>query len=252
MAPSFLVPILPLLALLGVGIHARWRRGGLMQSPRRLLALAGVALVLGVGLAVGAYARHEVLTSVGAVLGLFILGSSFLDPLQRLRRRQNLPAALIGMTVAHAGLGLFVLGVTFVESATIERDVALVPGQSAEIGAYTFRYEGGEPLQGPNYEGVRGRVVVTRAGRDVAVLAPEKRRYFVQGSVMTEAGIAAGWNRDLFVAMGEDVGASAWSLRMQYRPLIRFIWFGALLMAFGGVIAILDRRLRAAPTAATP
>ena len=248
--PSFLVPILPLLALLGVGIHARWRRGGLMQSPRRLLALAGVALVLGVGLAVGAYARHEVLTSVGAVLGLFILGSSFLDPLQRLRRRQNLPAALIGMTVAHAGLGLFVLGVTFVESATIERDVALVPGQSAEIGAYTFRYEGGEPLQGPNYEGVRGRVVVTRAGRDVAVLAPEKRRYFVQGSVMTEAGIAAGWNRDLFVAMGEDVGASAWSLRMQYRPLIRFIWFGALLMAFGGVIAILDRRLRAAPTAA--
>ena len=250
--PSFLVPILPLLALLGVGIHARWRRGGLMQSPRRLLALAGVALVLGVGLAVGAYARHEVLTSVGAVLGLFILGSSFLDPLQRLRRRQNLPAALIGMTVAHAGLGLFVLGVTFVESATIERDVALVPGQSAEIGAYTFRYEGGESLQGPNYEGVRGRVVVTRAGRDVAVLAPEKRRYFVQGSVMTEAGIAAGWNRDLFVAMGEDVGASAWSLRMQYRPLIRFIWFGALLMAFGGVIAILDRRLRAAPTAAAP
>ena len=250
--PSFLVPILPLLALLGVGIHARWRRGGLMQSPRRLLALAGVALVLGVGLAVGAYARHEVLTSVGAVLGLFILGSSFLDPLQRLRRRQNLPAALIGMTVAPAGLGLFVLGVTFVESATIERDVALVPGQSAEIGAYTFRYEGGEPLQGPNYEGVRGRVVVTRAGRDVAVLAPEKRRYFVQGSVMTEAGIAAGWNRDLFVAMGEDVGASAWSLRMQYRPLIRFIWFGALLMAFGGVIAILDRRLRAAPTAAAP
>jgi cytochrome c-type biogenesis protein CcmF len=250
--PSFLVPILPLLALLGVGIHARWRRGGLMQPPRRLLALAGVALVLGVGLAVGAYARHEVLTSVGAVLGLFILGSSFLDPLQRLRRRQNLPAALIGMTVAHAGLGLFVLGVTFVESATIERDVALVPGQSVEIGAYTFRYEGGEPLQGPNYEGVRGRVVVTRAGRDVAVLAPEKRRYFVQGSVMTEAGIAAGWNRDLFVAMGEDVGASAWSLRMQYRPLIRFIWFGALLMAFGGVIAILDRRLRAAPTVAAP
>ncbi|MCC7462418.1 MAG: heme lyase CcmF/NrfE family subunit, partial [Gammaproteobacteria bacterium] len=116
--PSFLVPMLPLLALLGVGIHARWRRGGLTQSPRRLLALAGVALLLGVGLAVGAYARHEVLTSVGAVLGLFILGSSLLDPLQRLRRRQNLPAALIGMTVAHAGLGLFVLGVTFVESAT--------------------------------------------------------------------------------------------------------------------------------------
>ncbi|MCC7461422.1 MAG: heme lyase CcmF/NrfE family subunit [Gammaproteobacteria bacterium] len=244
--PSFLVPILPLLALLGVGIHARWRRGGLLQPARRLALLGGVALLLAIAIAAGVYGRHAVLTSLGLVLGLFILLSSLLDPLARLRRRQGLPAATLGMTIAHLGLGLFVLGITVVESATIERDVALVRGQSAEVGGYVFRYQGDEPLQGPNYQGVRGRVLVTRAGREIADLAPEKRRYFVQGSEMTEAAIDAGWNRDLFAAMGEDVGAGAWSLRLQYRPLIRFIWFGALVMALGGVIAICDRRYRPA------
>ncbi len=249
--PSFLVPMLPLLALLGVGIHARWRRGGLAQPPHRLLLLAGVAVLLGVGLAAGVYGRHGLLTSLGATLGLFILASSLLDPIERLRHRRGLPAAALGMTIAHIGLGLFVLGVTFVESASIERDVALAGGQSAQVGAYSFRYEGSEPLHGPNYEGVRGRVVVTRGSREIAVLAPEKRRYFVQGSVMTEAAIAPGWNRDLFVAMGEDVGAGAWSLRLQYRPLIRFIWFGALLMALGGIIAVGDRRYRSVPATAS-
>jgi cytochrome c-type biogenesis protein CcmF len=248
--PSFLVPMLPLLALLGVGIHARWRRGGLQQPPSRLLLLAGVALVLGVAIAIGAYGNRGVLTIVGAVLGLFILLSSLIEPLTRLLRRQGLPAATLGMTLAHLGVGMFVLGVTFVESATIERDVALTRGQSAPIGDYSFRYEGSEPVQGPNYEGVRGRVIVTRGGREIAVLAPEKRRYVVQGSVMTEAAIEPGWNRDLFAALGEDVGAGAWSLRLQYRPLIRFIWFGALVMALGGVIATRDRRLRAAATEA--
>jgi cytochrome c-type biogenesis protein CcmF len=244
--PSFLVPMLPLLALLGVGIHARWRRGGFVEPPRRLLVLAGIALVLGVALAIGVYARHGVLASIGAVLGCFIILSSLLDPVDRLRRGLSLPPAIIGMTLAHVGVGLFVLGVTFVESATIERDAALASGQSATLGAYTFRYEGGQAIEGPNYDGFRGRVVVTRGGREVATLRPEKRRYYVQGSVMTEAAILPGWNRDLFAALGEDVGAGAWSLRLQYRPLIRFIWFGALVMALGGVIAMRDRRFRLA------
>jgi cytochrome c-type biogenesis protein CcmF len=187
-----------------------------------------------------------VLTAVGAVLGLFIIISSLIDPAARLRKGYRLSPAVIGMTLAHIGVGIFVLGVTFVESATVERDVALANGQSTTLGAYVFRYEGGGPIQGPNYDGYRGQVVVTRDGREVARLTPEKRRYYVQGSTMTEASIKVGWNRDLFAALGEDVGKGAWSLRLQYRPLIRFIWFGVLLMAAGGVVATRDRRFRLA------
>ncbi len=241
-SPSFMVPVLPLLALLGVGMHARWRRGGLGDARRPVLTIAALAVILGLAICLGAYASRSVLAWVGATLGCWLILSSLIDPVDRMRRKLSLPAAIVGMSMAHIGLGVFVLGVTLVETATVERDVALRAGQGVQLAGYTFTYEGGENIAGPNYNGYRGHVVVTRNGSTVAQLTPEKRNYWVQGSVMTEAGISASWTRDLFAALGEDVGAGAWSLRLQYRPLIRFIWFGALIMAIGGIVTLFDRR----------
>jgi cytochrome c-type biogenesis protein CcmF len=124
------------------------------------------------------------------------------------------------------------------------------PGAGVTLGSYEYTYTGGEAIDGPNYEGYRGHVTVSRDGRVVAQLAPEKRRYWVQNSVMTEAGIGAGWNRDVFAALGEDIGDGAWSVRLQYRPLIRFIWFGALVMALGGAVTLRDVRYRQVAAAA--
>ncbi|HMI36484.1 MAG TPA: cytochrome c-type biogenesis CcmF C-terminal domain-containing protein, partial [Steroidobacteraceae bacterium] len=138
----------------------------------------------------------------------------------------------------------FVLGITFVKSNTIELDVALARGASHQVGDYVFRYNGGETIEGPNFDGFRGHVTAFRNGKVVAELSPEKRHYFVQGSVMTEAAIAAKWNRDLLAALGEDVGNDSWSLRLQYRPMIRFIWLGAAIMALGGLTTLFDRRYR--------
>jgi cytochrome c-type biogenesis protein CcmF len=75
-------------------------------------------------------------------------------------------------------------------------------------------------------------------------MIPEKRVYRVQTSAMTEAGIDVGWTRDLFVALGEPLGDGSWSVRIQYKPMIRFIWLGALVMALGGLVAVSDRRYR--------
>jgi cytochrome c-type biogenesis protein CcmF len=243
--PSFLVPILPMLSLVALGMHAHWRRGGLGQARRPVLLALGVALILGLALSLGVYAHPLTLTPIGATLALWIILSALIDPIERLRRRQPLPASVAGMSIAHIGLGVFVLGITFVQSNTIERDIALKPGQTAQLGAYQFRYEGGQDIEGPNYEGFRAKVTITRAGVPVTVLYPEKRRYLVQGTVQTTAAIAAGVNRDLLAALGEDVGAGAWSLRLQYRPLIRLVWIGALIMAIGGVTAVIGRRARA-------
>ena len=242
--PSFLVPMLPLLALLSVGIHARWRRGALSEARRSLLLTLGLSLVLAIALAFGLYTHPLPLTPIGATLGFWIILSSLIDPLNRLRRRLRVPAAIAGMTLAHIGLGMFVVGITFVQSNTIERDVALKPGESVQLSHYRFRYDGVESIEGPNYEGVRGMVTVTRDGKPVTVLRPEKRRFWVQGSVQTTAAIAPGLSRDLLVALGDDVGAGAYSLRFQYRPLIRFIWLGALIMAIGGVTVVVGRRQR--------
>ncbi|MFI4896077.1 MAG: heme lyase CcmF/NrfE family subunit [Steroidobacterales bacterium] len=244
--PSFLVPMLPLLALLSLGIHARWRRGALSEARRSLLLTLGLSLVLAAALVFGVYAHPLSLTPIGATLGLWIILSSLVDPVNRLRRGLRVPAAIAGMAIAHIGLGMFVVGITFVQSNTLERDVALKPGQSVQLSRYRFRYDGVESIEGPNYEGVRGTVTVTRDGEPLTVMHPEKRRFWVQGSVQTTAAIAPGLSRDLLAALGDDVGDGAYSLRLQYRPLIRFIWLGALIMAIGGVTVVVGRRQRGA------
>ncbi|MGH8253010.1 MAG: heme lyase CcmF/NrfE family subunit, partial [Steroidobacteraceae bacterium] len=248
--PSFLVPMLPLVMLVSIGIHARWRRGALSDSSRRILGALVMALVFGLAVTYGVYGGGNLLTPVGAVVGGWIILSSLIDPLNRLRNRASLPASQVGMTIAHIGLGLFVLGITYVKSNTIETDVALGLGQSHQVGDYVFRYDGGESIEGANFDGFRGHVTASLNGRTVAVLSPEKRHYFVQGTVLTESAINAKWNRDLLVALGDDVGGGSWSLRLQYRPMIRFIWLGAAIMALGGITTLFDRRYRLAPEAA--
>jgi cytochrome c-type biogenesis protein CcmF len=242
--PSFMVPMLPAVMLVSIGIHAKWRRGRLSESLRKLLGGFTAALLVGLALTFGVYGARGILMTVGAVLGSWIILSSLIDPLLRLKARQGLPASILGMTIAHIGLGCFVLGITMVQSHSIETDVAMARGQSRMIGDYLFRYDGGEAIRGPNYDGFRGHVTVSHNGQVIQQLNPEKRHYLVTGSVMTEASIGAGWNRDLLAALGEDVGAGAWSLRLQYRPLIRFIWLGAAIMAIGGLTTLFDKRYR--------
>ena len=148
------------------------------------------------------------------------------------------------MLLAHAGVGVFVIGVTLVKSYEAERDVRLEPGQTAELGGYSFRFEGVREIAGPNYAAARGSVMVTRDGAAIARLAPEKRVYNVQRSTMTEAAIHAGIARDLYVSLGEAVGNGAWTVRIHVKPFVRWIWFGCLMMALGGVLAAGDRRYR--------
>jgi cytochrome c-type biogenesis protein CcmF len=134
--------------------------------------------------------------------------------------------------------------VTAVESYKVEKDLAMKPGDSTEVVGYRFTFDSLRNLAGPNYEAIEGTFTITRGDDTVAVLRPQKRIYRVQTSPMTEAGISVGWTRDLFVALGDDLGNNAWSVRVQYKPLIRYIWLGAWIMALGGLVATTDRRYR--------
>jgi len=250
----FPIVILPLVALVAIGIHASWKRGQLGAKRGRVLVGLGIALTAGLAIVFGAYGPGIPLTPVGVVLGLWIIVSSLFDPIDRLRRKLTLPRAIIGMTLAHIGLGVCIVAISTVESYTIERDVPIGVGETVALGRYAYRLENIKDVEGPNYDGVRGEVTVLRDGRPIATLHPEKRNYWVQGSVMTEAGIHSRWNMDLFAALGEDLGAGRWSLRAQIRPLINYVWLAAGLMALGGIFAASDRRYRvraAATEAAT-
>jgi cytochrome c-type biogenesis protein CcmF len=246
--PSFMLPVLPLLALLSVGMHAGWKRGNLARVRRPILGTLVLAVALSLAICFGAYDFDAVLMPVGVVLGLWIGLSSLVDPIDRLRRGLSLPAGIIGMTIAHLGLAMLTVGITVVQSASKEMDSAIAVGSSAKVGAYEFRFDGTKPVEGPNYSALEGQVTVRHGDKDVAVLRPQKRNYWVQQSAMTEASISARWDRDLFAAMGEDVGNGAWSLRLQVRPLIQLVWFGAIIMMLGGIVSGLDRRYRVPKT----
>ncbi len=247
--PTFMLSMLPLLALLSVGIHSNWKRGRLKDKQRTLLNTLVVAAVLACGIVYGIYSHGRLLTPIGATLALWIVLASLVDPIDRWRRGLSLSRAVIGMTIAHLGLALAVMALTTVQSFTTERDVALAPGGSTSAGGYEFRFEGVKPVEGPNYDGVGGTIVVTRNGAPITVLTPEKRQYWVQHQVITQTSIKMHRGNNLLVALGEDLGAGRWSVRIQIRPLVSFIWLAALIMAIGGATAASDRRYRTARVA---
>jgi cytochrome c-type biogenesis protein CcmF len=249
--PTFLLSMVPLVALLGIGIHSAWKRGRLGEKRRTLLVCLGISAVLALAVAFGAYGGGGALTVTGFVLGTWIIVTSLVDPIDRARRRLSLPRGVLGMTMAHLGLGLCVIAVTAVESFTAEKDAALAIGDSVTAGDYAFRLTDLRPIEGPNYDGVRARIEISREGELISTVHPEKRRYWVQGSVMTEAGIDTRRGSDLFAALGEDLGGGRWSVRAQVRPLVNYVWLGALIMALGAALAASDRRYRTARETAT-
>ena len=214
-----------------------------------------IALVAGVLVPLLFYGRVGLLLCVGTVGAFWIMAMSLIQPLRSWRREAGaagITRSALGMSVAHFGVGVFTLGVTIVSAFTIETDEVMQPGRSLSAGQYEFIMREVADVQGPNYIAREGVIDIRRGGEFVTQLRPQKRQYQVQKSWMTEAGIDPGWNRDLIISMGDPVGGDAWSVRVQYRPLVRFIWLGALIMAFGGLLAASDRRYRARARAAEP
>ena len=241
---AFLVPMLPLVLLMAIGMHASWKRAKFMSLKRVLAVLFAVAVLAAIAIPLLAYGSTGVLTIVGLTAAFWVGLSALFEPISRLRRRQSLSPAVLGMAIAHLGVALFVVGATTVRSFNVEKDLSLRPGQSVQVAGFDFFMESTRHVSGPNFEAEEAVVRISKNGRELSVQHPQKRIYRVQKNPMTEAGIDAGWNRDLFVAMGEPLGDGAWSLRLQYKPMVRFIWLGCLVMAFGGLIAVCDRRYR--------
>jgi cytochrome c-type biogenesis protein CcmF len=243
----FSLLMLPLVLLVPFGPLTRWQREQPSTPMRWLLPWAMLAL-LGGALAFGAWPAATWRTVAAVLAGLWLALGTLRFVYQRIVvSKQKLTAEMVGMVLAHFGLALFFFGVLVTESTSIERDVAAKPGQTFELRGYDFKFEGVETVPGPNYEAQRGRISVSRDGKPVADMKPEKRAYASGGQVMTEADIQGRLNRDIYVALGEPLGPDgSWALRLYVKPMIRFIWLGALLMALGGFAVVFDRRFRRA------
>ncbi|MEP7139367.1 MAG: heme lyase CcmF/NrfE family subunit [Caldimonas sp.] len=250
------VPLLtPLVFLMGVGPLARWKQTELPDLVHRLKWAAGSAVVATVIVAV-AKGGVGIVAATGLLMAFWILASVATDLVERLRpaggvrasvvhRARQIPRALVGMMIAHVGVAIFILGVTLVRTGEVERDVQMAVGDTTTIDDMVFTFKGTRDVQGPNYRAARGEIEVTRDGRVISTLTPEKRFYPATEATLTEASIDAGLTRDLYVSLGEPVKGGAWIVRVYVKPFVDWIWGGCLVMALGGLLAATDRRYRA-------
>ena len=241
-----------LLIAMGMGSNIRWKK-----DTRPLLGvglvIAASSLVLA---AIIAYFAHpSSMLNIGVTLAvsfwvLFWMVVDFRD------KTKNAPSLLTGLRqlrlsywgqqTAHIGVLIAVIGVAFTSSLSIERDVAMALGETVNVQGYDFTLAEFKEIKASNFDATQAKVDVSKNGREVATLYPEKRTYIISTMPTTEAAINASLMRDLYVALGEPIadGSNQWAVRIYVKPLIRWIWLGAIIMALGGLLSMLDKRYR--------
>ena len=248
-APYFnavFVPLMvPVVFLMVPGGIAHWReaRWAQLGHDLRLPALAAVVA----GIAIWTLTeRGTWLTCMGMALATWVVVGLLMQIFIRMKKPGRIPPSFWGMHLAHLGIAVITVGITMVKSYEVERDVRMGLNDTVTIENYSFELTGVSDVDGPNYKALRGDVKVTKDGKYLEMLYPEKRKYFSSAMPMTEAGIDSGLFRDLYVSLGEPIEGERlqWSVRVFYKPFVSWLWYGAILMVLGGLLAVSDRRYR--------
>ncbi|MBI79552.1 MAG: c-type cytochrome biogenesis protein CcmF [Gammaproteobacteria bacterium] len=238
----FIIPMIPLSIFLGIGMHTVWKKTSIIKLINKLSFVAISSVIFGYLILEFTFGVASFLSLVGFIVGLWVILSSLLKPVEYLfddsLRISNFTNKLLGMTISHLGMGVFIIGVTITSTYNIEVDRSARVGDSWEVGNYSFTFDDLRQVDGPNYQAQEASISVFENNKFLTQLLPQKRIYSVQQNPMTEASIDNRLSRDIFVALGEPLGDGSWSLRIQIKPLIRFIWLGAIIMALGGLVSI--------------
>ncbi len=251
--PYFNALFLPLMALLmvalGVGMLSRWKDTPVKWLFAQMKWVAVFSAIGAIGLAIWIGDHHFAVGSM-LLLVFWVTGISIKDVLNKTRNKglakglRALPRSYWGMTLAHIGIAVCAVGVVGASLFDSQRDLRMAPGDALELGGYRFVYIEASHREGSNWVSDKAVIEVFKGERRITTLRPEKRLYTVQNQIMTEAGIHAGFTRDLFVAMGEPLGNDAWAMRVHIKPFVRWIWLGGLLMTVGGLLSASDKRYR--------
>jgi cytochrome c-type biogenesis protein CcmF len=256
---TFVPLMLPLVLIMGVGPFLSWKRADLPAVWQRLKVVAGLSVILTLFVA---YLQKggPLLAHISILLAFWLLLATLREWAMRvrlfetsleetMRRIRNLPRAAHGMMLAHAGLAVAIFGFVGSSAWKTEEVVFIEPGTAVEIAGFDVTFKGVERLRGPNYIADQGKLVVTRDGKPVTVLFPERRFYPIAESSTTESAIRSTLAGDLYASISSPASetaeqSGAWTLRILYEPLVNFIWLGSALLILGGAISMSDRRLR--------
>ncbi|EKO3454923.1 heme lyase CcmF/NrfE family subunit [Vibrio fluvialis] len=244
--------MVPFAFLLGIGPLIRWKRDNLSKLIKPMLISGVIALLFGALIVQLTTEHFSSMAFMGWVMALWIVCLHAVELYERATHRHTFLAGIgklqrshWSMMLGHLGLAVTIIGIAMVQNYSIERDVRLAPGEHFKLQEYEFFFKGLRDKDGPNYDGYIADFEITQNGKYLNTLHAEKRFYRTARSMMTEAAIDRGLTRDLYIAMGERLDDNnAWAVRIYYKPFVRWIWAGALLMALGGALAISDKRYR--------
>ena len=253
--PYFNAVFVPLMALvmpfMSVGPLSRWREDTTRRWLHELLVPGIGVLVVAIALAFLGSEGFNLWIALAVLLSGWVALGVFKDLWRRITtgaegalKWRRLTPSFIGMAMAHLGFAAVVLGAVVVSQENQERDLRMAVGDVEALGAYRFELLSLGQQAGPNYLADQAVFEVRRDEKVIAVLVPEKRRYFASGQIMTEAAIDASLWRDLYIALGEPIGEQAWAVRLQYKPMVRWLWLGALMIGLGALVTAFDRRYR--------
>ncbi len=248
----FFLPLMGVLCLLmALGPLANWKRTTGKHLVQWLWRPWVVSMVIGLIVPYFYNDNYSWLAALSVFLGSWIFTALIADVWHKLRNSSNrlsglkkLSLSYHGMIIAHAGIAVTLLGVTLTSIYNEQRDVRMAVNESLAVDDFVFVLQEVRKIEGPNYIADEAVISVTENGKPIPDMRPQKRRYLAGGNVMTEVALEVGFFRDLYVAMGEPLNDGAWAMRVHFKPFVRWIWLGALMMAFGATLSVADKRYR--------
>lgn len=249
---TFFVPIILLLGvLIGIGPLTNWKKTKLSVLRPLMTWPAIASLLVGFCLPVTIGDAYSVGAAIALTVALWILFTFIADLLHRVRHAksfmsglQKLSLSYFAMAIAHLGIAAAIVGASFVTVYSDHRDLRMDLGKTVSLNHYDFTLEELRRVEGPNYIADEAVVRVTKNGKLVTIMKPQKRRYLASGSIMTEVALDPGLFRDLYVAMGERLNDSAWAMRVHVKTFVRWVWLGVIMMGIGALLAVADKRYR--------
>ena len=254
-APYFnavFVPIMaPVIIFLGLGVLTKWKQDDFSQLLKQLRNLLISSLFIGICIGLIFFENNQLKSNAGIVAALWISTTTLYSLFVKIKNKKNKLAAMriisrsfYGMLVAHIGFAVCIVGITITSQHSVDIHQRMKVGDIIEFSDYQFHLKDLKTVSGPNYEATEAIVDVTKDEDFITTLRSQKRIYTVRNMPMTEAGIDAGFTRDIYMALGEPLDNESWSVRLYHKPFVRWIWLGAILMAIGGLLAVLDKRYR--------
>ncbi|GAB1716603.1 MAG: cytochrome c-type biogenesis protein CcmF [Nitrobacter sp.] len=249
-APLFV----PLLVAVPFGPMLAWKRGDLAGASQRLMA-AGIGGAIAVAVLWAWTRGGSTFAPLAIGLAVYVILGALSDLAERInlfraplpvsfRRAKGLPRSTWGTVFAHAGLGVALIGIVCETTWNTEFIASMKPNDVAKVGGYSLTFDGTSQRQQSNYREHIARFTVRENGQPIAVMTPSKRNFTTRAASTTEAALLTRGVSQLYISLGDIAADGSVAVRIYHKPMVLLIWFGPVLMAFGGVLSLSDRRLR--------